>query len=340
MHSFNFSEKIIENTKKQGKNAILVVGEEPVTKKHINNILQKFSVQNSLEQIKIDIETSTKLESMIAKFANDSLFSEATLFKINILTGRISDEIKNFFIYTVQKNDANKFFIFYFKQTIKDFSKLKWTKQLEAKSLILEANEAAPEKFKEAILIRANSYNLNFTDDAVELFSQLTQGNFLFVENEFIKLQLIFGDKKINTKVLIRHLSNGSKYDAFDLINASMSGDKKIVIDTVKCLYENGIDPLSINGLFAWIFKAIVKFKHSNNLAPSYGDFTKMRIFGSSQIIVKKSLSILTEMQIETALIRIKDIDLICKGLRQGDPWLELNRLSFGLARILNKSKV
>ena len=158
---------------------------------------------------------------MIAKFANDSLFSEATLFKINILTGRISDEIKKFFIYTVQKNDANKFFIFYFKQTIKDFSKLKWTKQLEAKSLILEANEAAPEKFKEAILIRANSYNLNFTDDAVELFSQLTQGNFLFVENEFIKLQLIFGDKKINTKVLIRHLSNGSKYDAFDLINAS-----------------------------------------------------------------------------------------------------------------------
>ena len=112
MNSFNFSEKIIENTKKQGKNAILVVGEEPVTKKHINNILQKFSVQNSLEQIKIDIETSTKLESMIAKFANDSLFSEATLFKINILTGRISDEIKNFFIYTVQKNDANKFFIF------------------------------------------------------------------------------------------------------------------------------------------------------------------------------------------------------------------------------------
>ena len=44
MQSLNFSEKIIENTKKQGKNAILVVGEEPVTKKHINNILQKFSV--------------------------------------------------------------------------------------------------------------------------------------------------------------------------------------------------------------------------------------------------------------------------------------------------------
>ena len=66
----------------------------------------------------------------------------------------------------------------------------------------------------------------------------------------------------------------------------------------------------------------------------------KMRIFGSSQMLVKSSLNTLSKRQIEKVLIRIKNIDLICKGIISGDPWLELNRLSFGLARILSKSKV
>ena len=48
----------------------------------------------------------------------------------------------------------------------------------------------------------------------------------------------------------------------------------------------------------------------------------------------------MTKNQIEGVLSRIKNIDLICKGIKNGDPWLELNRLSFGLARIHNKAKV
>ena len=35
MQSLNFSELIIEKARKQGKKAILIIGEEPVTKKHM-----------------------------------------------------------------------------------------------------------------------------------------------------------------------------------------------------------------------------------------------------------------------------------------------------------------
>ena len=40
MQSLNFSELIIEKARKQGKKAILIIGEEPVIKKHINNVIQ------------------------------------------------------------------------------------------------------------------------------------------------------------------------------------------------------------------------------------------------------------------------------------------------------------
>ena len=340
MQSLNFSELIIEKARKQGKKAILIIGEEPVTKKHINNVIQKFSIQNNLEQIRIDVESTTKLEIINAKFTNDSLFSEGSILKISISTGRISEEIKKFLISEVQKKDTNNFFVFYFKQNIKDFSKLSWPKILKDTCLILEASVPPPNNFKETVSLRAEFYDLSFTDGAIEMLAQLTMGNFLLVENELIKLQLMFNKDEINEKKLINHLSNGAKYDTFDLINASLLGNKKIAINSLKCLCENGVDPLAVNGLFAWIFKAIAKFKDRNQISPKYEEFTKMRIFGASQMLVKNSLNTLSKRQIEKVLIRIKNIDLICKGIIVGDPWLELNRLSFGLAHILNKSKV
>jgi DNA polymerase-3 subunit delta len=223
---------------------------------------------------------------------------------------------------------------------MKDFSKLSWPKILKDMSLIFEASEPATKNYKETVLLRADFYDLSFTDGAIEMLSQLTIGNFLLVENELIKLQLIFDKNEIDEKKLMNHLSNGAKYDTFDLIDASLLGNKKKAINSLKCLYENGVDPLAVNGLFAWIFKAIAKFKDRNQISPNYEEFMKMRIFGSSQMLVKNSLNILSKRQIERVLIKIKNIDLICKGIINGDPWLELNRLSFGLARILNKSKV
>jgi DNA polymerase III delta subunit len=74
------------------------------------------------------------------------------------------------------------------------------------------------------VSLRADFYSLSFTDGAIEMLSQLTLGNFLLVENELIKLQLIFDKTEINEKKLINHLSNGTKYDSFDLINASLLG--------------------------------------------------------------------------------------------------------------------
>ena len=62
-------------------------------------------------------------------------------------------------------------FVFYFKQNIKDFSKLSWPKTLKDISLIFEASEPAPNNFKETVVLRADFYGLSFTDGAIEMLS-------------------------------------------------------------------------------------------------------------------------------------------------------------------------
>ncbi len=340
MESLNFSEEIFEKMRKQDKNSIIVSGDEPVSIVHINTIIKKISDQNNVENINIDIDTSTNTSQLKEKLSNDSLFSSNSVYKINILSNKINVEIKSLLISLVETYGEDQFYIFFFKQNLKELRKITWIKPLIEKSKIIEAAEPTQNIIKESIKQRAKFHKLNLTNDAINIFCELTERNFLLVENEIIKLSLIFGNAEINHKTLLNHLSNGSKYDVFDLINASMTGNRKMVLKTTKCLHDNGVQPIAVNGLFAWIFKAIIRLKSSNIVSPSYDDFIKLRIFGTTQMIIKKSLSSLSQRQIEMILMRIKDIDLICKGINYGDAWLELNRLSFGLSRLLNKSRI
>jgi DNA polymerase-3 subunit delta len=50
--------------------------------------------------------------------------------------------------------------------------------------------------------------------------------------------------------------------------------------------------------------------------------------------LVKRALARLSLKQLEAALHKLADIDKTAKGVMQGDAWLEISRLCFGLARV------
>ena len=89
--------------------------------------------------------------------------------------------------------------------------------------------------------------------------------------------------------------------------------------------------------MFSWIFTAISKIKFSMDSSVTNSKLVELRIFGTTQELVRAALIKLSSKQVEASLIKIKEIDLICKGLRIGDPWLEINRFVFGISRLFNK---
>jgi len=95
-----------------------------------------------------------------------------------------------------------------------------------------------------------------------------------------------------------------------------------------------------LNGLFSWMFTAISKLKFSSDGSITNSKLMELRIFGTSQDLVRNALNTLSINQIEASILKIKEIDLICKGINIGNPWLEINRFSFGIARLFNNKKV
>jgi len=328
--------KIIEKIKELKKNCVIVLGNEPVVSNHIKKEIRFFTDLNNIEFQSINFDTPDKINEVKLLFDNGSLFSNITLFSINIPTGRVLEETKKFIVNAIREN-SNNFFILHFQKSTKELLKSSWFQELSKKSLQLVAKEPDSHQIQKAIKARADFHNVNLDNESISLLSNLSLGNLLSAENELIKLSLIGLGDNIDIKKLISHVSNGSRFDSFKLLDYCMSGQMQKTAQALSYFEEEGIEPLILNGMFSWIFTAISKLKFSADSSVTTSKLIELRIFGTTQELVRASLNKLSSKQIEASLIKIKEIDLICKGLHIGNSWLEINRFVFGIARLFNK---
>jgi DNA polymerase-3 subunit delta len=327
---------IIKKIQDLNKNCLIILGNEPVVSNHIKKDIRSFTDSNNIEYQSISIDSLNKLDQIKPLFENNSLFSNQTLFIISIPGGRIPEDTKKFIVKVILEN-KNDLFVIHFQNNTKELLKSAWFNEIKRSSLQLEAKEPTIQQIQDAIKVRANFYNLNLDDESLSLLSNLSLGNLLAAENEIIKLSLLDINTNIDAKKLISHISNGSKFDSFKLLDFCMTGQIKKTAQALSYFEEEGIEPLILNGLFSWVFTAISKLKFSPNDSVTNEKLMELRIFGTTQALVRTSLDKLTSNQVEASLIKIKEIDLICKGMRIGDSWLEINRFAFGISRLFNK---
>ena len=87
-----------------------------------------------------------------------------------------------------------------------------------------------------------------------------------------------------------------------------------------------------------WVLRPLLRLKQAEarqeNLMAA---MTNARIYGDRQNLVKRALARLSLRQLEAALQKLCDIDKTAKGVMQGDAWLELSRLCFGLAKVRSR---
>ena len=178
---------------------------------------------------------------------------------------------------------------------------------------------------------------MKLTDEAKKLLTNYSMGNLMQADNDIKKLKLIYDKQEVDESMLLSLITNGSKYDGFNFIEHCINGDIKKTNEAALYLREEGVQPLMINGLFAWFFKAVSRIKLSSNQSININVLMKLRIFGTSQNLATQTIRSLTAKQVVACLNKIQEIDQIGKGIKMGDPWLEINRFSMGIAKMMNR---
>ena len=209
---------IIQKIQGLNKNCVIILGDEPVVSNHIKTDIKNYTDLNKIEYKLINFDSSNKLDQIRPLFENSSLFSNKTIFSISIASGKILEETKKFLVKEISENN-NDFFILHFHNSTKGLLKSTWFTKIKESSIQLEAKEPDTQQIQEAIKTRANFYNLSLDNESISLLSNLSLGNLLAAENEIIKLSLLSIKTDIDVKELLSHISNGSKFDSFKLLD-------------------------------------------------------------------------------------------------------------------------
>jgi DNA polymerase-3 subunit delta len=327
---------ILSDLKENKKNCLVIVGKEPIQICTIKDDINKSCQKNSIDKIPIKVENGIDLNQLDHTFNNQSLFSSQIIYDFEVSDGIIKKEIKESILKKIGEH-TDSYFIFYFKKDFKEFKKQNWYEILKHLSQIIIAEEPNTEQITQAIKDRAHFRQVKLTDEAKKLLTNYSMGNLMQAENDIKKLKLIYDKQEVDESMLLSLITNGSKYDGFNFIEHCINGDMKKTNEAAQYLKEEGVQPLMINGLFAWFFKAVSRIKLSSNQSINTNVLMKLRIFGTSQNLASQTIRSLTTKQVVACLNKIQEIDQIGKGIKMGDPWLEINRFSMGIAKMMNR---
>lgn len=210
-----------------------------------------------------------------------------------------------------------------------------WFNALQSASTLIELKEVAPSQLPQWLAARLAQQNQSTEAASLAFIAHQVEGNLLAAHQEIQKLALLYPAGEISAEAVRESVLNVARYDAFQLGEAVLAGDAARTSRILHGLQDEGENAVAVMNPLMWVLRPLVRIKHAEargeNLITA---MTNARIYGDRQSLVKRALVRLSVRQLEAALQKLCDIDKTAKGVMQGDAWLELSRLCFGLAKV------
>ena len=210
-----------------------------------------------------------------------------------------------------------------------------WFNALQSASSLIELKEIAPNQLPNWLAARLKIQGQNTDAATLAFIANQVEGNLLAAHQEVQKLGLLYPAGEISAESVRESVLNVSRYDAFQLGEAVLAGDAARTTRILQGLQDEGENAVAVMNPLMWVLRPLVRIKHAEKNGENLMNaMTNARIFGERQNLVKRALGRLSLRQLEAALQKLCDIDKTAKGVMQGDAWLELSRLCFGLAKV------
>lgn len=210
-----------------------------------------------------------------------------------------------------------------------------WFGALQKAGMVIDLKEISPAQLPNWLAARLALQNQSTDAISLAFIAHQVEGNLLAAHQEIQKLALLYPAGEISHDAIREAVLNVSRFDAFQLGDAVLVGDAARVTAILQGLRDEGEQVVAMMNPLMWVLRPLVRIKQAEarneNIMTA---MTNARIYGDRQNLVKRALSRLSLRQLEAALQKLCDIDKTAKGMMQGDAWLELSRLCFGLAKV------
>ena len=314
----------------------VLVGDEPLAQSEcLDTIRQAARKAGADERTSFIVERNFNWQQIQQFGQSLSLFSSQRILEIHIPSGKPGADGGKALTELSAKPIPDTTTIIVLPNLEREAKNSAWFNALQSASTIIELKEIAPNQLPQWLSARLAAQNQSCDAASLEFIAHQVEGNLLAAYQEIQKLALLYPAGEISAESVRDAVLNVSRFDAFQLGEAVLAGDAARTTRILQGLQDEGENAVAVMNPLMWALRPLVRIKQAEARGENVvSAMTNARIYGDRQSLVKRALARLSLRQLEAALQKLCDIDRTAKGVMQGDAWLELSRLCFGLAKV------
>jgi DNA polymerase-3 subunit delta len=332
------AEELARSLKAGNSNLVWLSGDEPLLMQEAaDQARAHFRKQGFSERDIFSIDRNFDWQLFKQATGNLSLFSERKLLDLR-LSGKLEDDGKA----ALQEfiDDANPDFAVLLSGPRLEAAtlKTKWFKALESGAVVVQIwpiNKDGLPSWLEQRLLRAG---IRAEPDALQLLIDRVEGNLLAAVQEIEKLKLLAnsedgGSIRLDARTVMQVVADSSRYTAFQLVDAALSGDTVRVEKILQGLRAEDVFPLVILGAITRELRSLLPMLEKKEAGQGVNAILQSHhVWFNRKQAVGAALNRLRSADIWAMLDHSRLIDQSIKGLSAANPWDELSLLLLRLA--------
>ena len=312
-----------------------VYGDEPLLIQEAADALRAAARRAGAEERQVfEVDRFFKADRFVAEAGSLSLFGAARLLELRF-GGKPGTEIGEMIASTAESADASLRLLVLSGKLDRTTTESAWFGRIERAGLIVPVYPVERRELPRWIAGRLGRQKQRADSATLELIAERVEGNLLAAHQEVSKLGLLFPEGEIPAAQARAAVLSVARYDAFDLVDAVLLGDRERTLRSLEGLHAEGEAP----PLLIWAISDAVRTLLRLHAARASGlalaqALRAARIFGARERAFEAAARRISIADCEQALRSAALTDRIFKGVGDGDAWLALERLVMRLAGV------
>lgn len=320
---------------------VVIVGDEPLTKAEcLDAVRQHARRLGAEERTSFQVERQFNWQTVTQFSQHFSLFSSHRMLEMHIPSGKPGVDGAKVLSELAKQPMPDTTTIVTLPTLDREGKNSAWYLTLIDKALVVELQDIHIQQLPAWIQQRLAMREQSAEQASLVFMAQQVEGNMLAAHQEIQKLGLLFPKGALTDAQIKESVLNVARFDAFQLGEAMLEGDSARTVRILQGLQDEGEQAVAVMNPLIWLVRPLLRVKQAEAQGENLQSaLSSARLFGDRQTLIKKAAQRLSLRQIEAAMQKLSEIDRMAKGVMQGDAWLEISRLCFGLARIKARTR-
>ncbi len=310
-------------------------GDEPLLVQEAADALRRAARSAGADERQVfEVNRAFKPERFAAEASALSLFGSARLLELRF-SGKPGKEVGELIAASAEQADASLRLLVLSARLDRPTTESAWFGRIDRAGLVVPVFPVERRELPRWIANRLARQKQRADTATLELIAERVEGNLLAAHQEISKLGLLFPEGEIPAAQARAAVLSVARYDAFDLVEAMLAGDRERTLRSLEGLRAEGEAP----PLLIWAVGDAVRSLLRLHAARASGlalaqAMRSARIFGARERAFEAAIGRISASDCEQALRSAALADRIVKGVADGDGWLALERLVMRLAGV------